>query len=582
MKEYKINDTYVSAINEDKDGYMYIGFFLEGGVLRLNPKTKEFENYKTTSSKSNNISSNSIKAINEDKEGNMWIGTRYGLNKFNPNTKEFTNYTTKDGLPNNTVYGILFDKQSNPWVSTNLGISKLDIKSNKFQSLGITDGLQSNEFNGNAYFQNKEGEFFFVGINGLNAFYPEDIKQSSFNTKVEFDEFNVDGKIYKIINGKKFKSNENNISMNFFLPSYKNTGKIRYYYKLENTESEWYLNLKDAEWNSSENNSVVYSNLEPGNYEFNVVARNNNGSFSIQNNVKFTIEKPFWKSNTALLLYAVIIIIAIYYYINRMKRLDKLVYKRTSQLRNEMEKNNKLLNKVIQLEKNKNNYFVNLSHELRTPLNVINGTRQLITELNKKEEGISKSKINHYMNVIDKNSKRLLNLINNIIDSTKLQSDQYIVNLENHDIVYIVEETALGLRDYIENKGIELIVDPEIEEKIIQCDNYEIERCIVNLIGNAIKFTPSGGKIEVIIKDLDDKVMISIKDSGIGIEEKFHKSIFDRFNQVIDANAEVKGGSGLGLTITKQIIQLHKGSIYVESEVGKGSNFIIILQEKIK
>ncbi|MEG0799561.1 MAG: histidine kinase dimerization/phospho-acceptor domain-containing protein, partial [Bacilli bacterium] len=191
-----------------------------------------------------------------------------------------------------------------------------------------------------------------------------------------------------------------------------------YYYKLENTKSEWYLNLKEAEWNSSENNSVVYSNLEPGNYEFNVVARNNNGSFSIQNNVKFTIEKPFWKSNTAILFYAVIIIIAIYYYINRMKRLDKLVYKRTSQLRNEMEKNNKLLNKVIQLEKNKNNYFVNLSHELRTPLNVISGTRQLITELNKKENGISKSKINHYMNVIDKNSKRLLNLINNIIDST--------------------------------------------------------------------------------------------------------------------------------------------------------------------
>ncbi|MGL5754871.1 MAG: ligand-binding sensor domain-containing protein [Paraclostridium sp.] len=582
LKKLKINDTYVSAINEDKNGYIYIGFFLEGGVLRLNPKTYEFENYKTTSSKSNNISSNSIKVINKDKKGDVWIGTRYGLNKFDSNSKKFINYTTKDGLSNNTIYGILFDKQGNPWVSTNLGISKLDIKSNKFQSLGITDGLQSNEFNGNAYFQNKEGEFFFGGINGLNTFYPSDIKQSSFNTKVAFDEFNVDGEPYKNIDGKKFKSNQNTISINFFLPSYKNTGKIRYYYKLENAKSDWYLHFKTSEWNSSENNSVVYSNLDPGNYEFKVVARNNNGSFSIQNNIKFTIEKPFWKSNTALLLYSLIMVIALYYYINRMKRLDKLVYKRTSQLRNEMEKNNKLLNKVIQLEKNKYNYFVNLSHELRTPLNVINGTQQLITELNKKEEGLSKSKINHYMNVIDKNSKRLLNLINNIIDSTKLQNDQYIVNLEKHDIIYIVEETVLGLRDYIESKGIELILDPEIEEKIIQCDNYEIERCIVNLIGNAVKFTPMGGKIEVKIKDLDDKVMISIKDSGIGIEKKFHNSIFDRFNQVIDANAEVKGGSGLGLTITKQIIQLHKGSIHVESEVGKGSNFIIILPEKIK
>ncbi|RDC48245.1 sensor histidine kinase, partial [Acinetobacter sp. RIT592] len=233
-------------------------------------------------------------------------------------------------------------------------------------------------------------------------------------------------------------------------------------------------------------------------------------------------------------------------------------------------------------EKNKNNYFVNLSHELRTPLNVINSTRQLISELNKKQQGISKEKISHYMDVIDKNSKRLLNLINNIIDSTKLQNGQYIVQLQNNDIVYIVEETVLGLRDFIENKGIEFIIDPEIEEKIIECDKYEIERCIVNLIGNAVKFTPRGGKIEIKIKDLNDKVMISVKDSGIGIEKKFHESIFNRFNQVVDANSEVKGGSGLGLTITKQIIDLHSGTIYVKSEVGKGSEFVIILPEKVK
>ncbi|OXX83192.1 hypothetical protein AVM15_12630 [Paraclostridium benzoelyticum] len=157
-----------------------------------------------------------------------------------------------------------------------------------------------------------------------------------------------------------------------------------------------------------------------------------------------------------------------------------------------------------------------------------------------------------------------------------------MVQLEKYDIVYIVEETVLGLRDFIENKGIEFIIDPEIEEKIIECDRYEIERCIVNLIGNAVKFTQKGGKIEIKVKDLNDKVMISVKDNGIGIEKKFHKSIFNRFNQVVDVNSEVKGGSGLGLTITKQIIELHRGTIYVESEVGKGSEFIIILPEKVK
>lgn len=133
------------------------------------------------------------------------------------------------------------------------------------------------------------------------------------------------------------------------------------------------------------------------------------------------------------------------------------------------------------------------------------------------------------------------------------------------------------MKDYIEKKGIELIFDTDIEEKTIRCDKTEIERCIVNLVDNAVKFTNEGGLIEVIIKDLDDKVKISVKDSGVGISEENKKLIFDRFNQVVDKNSELKGGSGLGLTICKQLITLHGGEIYVESEVGVGSEFVIIL-----
>src|SRR5699024_3377796 len=162
-------------------------------------------------------------------------------------------------------------------------------------------------------------------------------------------------------------------------------------------------------------------------------------------------------------------------------------------------------------------------------------------------------------------------------DSTKLQNDSYVINLKENDIVYIVEEATLSLIEFAKQRGIEIIVEPYIEEKIIQCDAYEIERCIVNLVSNAIKFTHSGGTIEVTIKEIDDAVIISVKDDGIGIDKENVEFIFDRFNQVIDLNNEIKGGSGLGLTITKQIIELHKGSIRVESEIGKGSNFIITL-----
>ncbi|MGL5692584.1 MAG: sensor histidine kinase, partial [Peptostreptococcaceae bacterium] len=211
-----------------------------------------------------------------------------------------------------------------------------------------------------------------------------------------------------------------------------------------------------------------------------------------------------------------------------------------------------------------------------TPLNVINGTTQLIKNLNDKDD-INPEKIDYYMDIMNRNCKRLLNIINNIIDTSKLQSNNYIITKKEEDIVYIVEETILDLKDYIENKGIEFTIDTNVEEKIIKCDKYEIERCIVNLIGNAVKFTSSGGRIDVFIKDLDSTIEISVKDTGIGISEDNIKIIFDKFNQVIDASSEVKGGSGLGLTITKHLIELHDGEIHVKSELGKGSEFIIIL-----
>ena len=330
-------------------------------------------------------------------------------------------------------------------------------------------------------------------------------------------------------------------------------------------------------WDISRSNNINYSDLEPGKYVLKIKARNYSGQVSDESEVRFTIKPPFWKSKLAMVIYIGIIILIIYINANKVKRLDKLVKKKTIELTNEMEKSNILLNKVIELERTKNSYFINLSHELRTPLNVIYSMEQLITELNKSNEGIEQEKLNGYMQVVRRNTKRLLNLINNLIDTSKIESGSYKLKIKEHDIVYVVEEATLSLKDYIERKGIELIIDPEIEEKIIHCDKYEIERCIVNLVSNAAKFTPEGGTIEVIIKDLNDKVMIIVKDSGIGIDKKYHDSIFNRFDQVVDQNAESKGGSGLGLTITKQIIDMHGGQIYVESELNKGSKFIIIL-----
>lgn len=565
MTDYVDEGSYVRYVYQGQDGSYYIGFLRDGGLGIIEPNSKETKYYKNIPNDKTSISSNRIRYINEDSKGNIWIGTSYGLNKYDPKTKVFKRYTTSDGIANNTIYGVLVDDNDNIWVSTNKGISQIDTKNNTVNNLSVTDGLQGNEFNGNAAFKSKSGELFFGGINGLNAFYPEDVNSINNKSKVIFDGFKVNDKDYLDINGLKFDNNTENIKIKFFTPVYSSNKNISYEYELIGSNSSKA---------TTKENYVIYNDLLPGKYTFKVRAVDSRGDISDSETIEFFIKYPFWMSPIACFIYLVIAILFIINNKYKLKYLDRLVKSRTKELEEQMIKNEELYNNNIKIEENKNKYLVNLSHELRTPLNVISSTNQLLLELSKKDN-IKADKLAYYIDISERNCNRLLNLVNNILDNTKLQSKMYTLNLKEVDIIYLVEETSLTLIDYIKSKSIELIIDPEVEEKIILCDDYEIERCIVNLVSNAAKFTPEGGNITITIKDLDDKVMISVLDTGVGIEEKYHKTIFDRFNQV--DNDESKGGSGLGLSITSKIVELHKGEIYVESKVGEGSNFVIIL-----
>ena len=565
MTDYVDEGSYVRYVYQGQDGSYYIGFLRDGGLGIIEPNSKETKYYKNIPNDKTSISSNRVRYINEDSKGNIWIGTSYGLNKYDPKTKVFKRYTTSDGIANNTIYGVLVDDNDNIWVSTNKGISQIDTKNNTVNNLSVTDGLQGNEFNGNAAFKSKSGELFFGGINGLNAFYPEDVNSINNKSKVIFDGFKVNDKDYLDINGLKFDNNTENIKIKFFTPVYSSNKNISYEYELIGSNSSKA---------TTKENYVIYNDLLPGKYTFKVRAVDSRGDISDSETIEFSIKYPFWMSPIACFIYLVIVILFIINNKYKLKYLDRLVKSRTKELEEQMIKNEELYNNNIKIEENKNKYLVNLSHELRTPLNVISSTNQLLLELSKKDN-IKSDKLAYYIDISERNCNRLLNLVNNILDNTKLQSKMYTLNLKEVDIIYLVEETSLTLIDYIKSKSIELIIDPEVEEKVILCDDYEIERCIVNLVSNAAKFTPEGGNITITIKDLDDKVMISVLDTGVGIEEKYHKTIFDRFNQV--DNDESKGGSGLGLSITSKIVELHKGEIYVESKVGEGSNFVIIL-----
>lgn len=572
FKRNGITETMFSEIIEDKDGVIWIGSSLDGGLIKLNKKTEEIKVYRNNIEDANSLSFNIVSSIAVDEYNNIWVGTQYGLNKFNRENENFTRYTEENGLSNNFIYGVLVDNDDDLWISTNYGISKYDVDKNKFINYDVTDGLQGNEFNGFSYYKAKDGELFFGGINGLTAFYPQELKEKSFLPNVVIGSVNINDR--KILNFDDISLNykSNNINFKFFLPDYGNMKKIQYQYKLVGLDDNWIF--------SDSRNYVNYTNLDSGKYTFMVRARNSTGEWSEATSIDFTISKKPWKTSFAYMIYGLIIFLVIYIIWNRVKILDSLVEQRTIELNKKLKENEELYNKLIQNEKYKNNYFINLSHELRTPLNVIISVEQLISKLNSDNKEIPTKRLEYYMGTLRRNSKRLLNLINNIIDTSKIESGSYKLDIKEHDIVFLVEETALSMKDYIEANEIQLIIDPEIEEKVIECDDNEIEKCIVNLIGNAVKFTQSGGEIEVKIKDFNEYVQISVKDTGVGIDKKYHKAIFNRFGQAYNDITEENGGSGLGLTLTKQIVNLHGGKIYVESEVNKGSEFVIILPNK--
>lgn len=561
----------ISAIYEDSEGIMWIGLGFDGGLVSYNRKTGEIKNYLTDENNLNYLNFNTVRAISEDSNGAIWIGTQNGLNKFDKKSESFTTYTYMDGLSNDFIYGVVVDNSDNIWVSTNYGISMYDQVNNKFIRYYESDGISSNEYNGYSYHKNKDGNrIYFGGINGLTEINPSDIQLSMSTEKVIIDSIKTSGGIEITERDNIILDyNSRELYVKFFVPEYGNVTQMQYAYKLEGMDKEWTF--------AGNENYARYANLQPGKYTMLIAGRNYNGVWSDASRINIKVKNSMWKTPYAYFLYIIIISIIIYLFYNQVKILDNLVRQRTQELNSKLNENKKLYNKLIEAEKYKNNYFVNLSHELRTPLNVILSIEQLISSLNSSGMNISKKKMESYMSALRGNSKRLLNLINNIIDTSKIDSGSYIIDKKRTDIVSLVEDTALSMVGFAEVKGLELIVDPEIEELFINCDKLDIERCIINLIGNAIKFTESGGKITVSISELDKKVKISVKDTGLGIDEKYHDSIFDRFGQVYNESSEEFGGSGLGLTLTKNLINLHGGEISVVSEKGKGSEFIIIL-----
>lgn len=255
--------------------------------------------------------------------------------------------------------------------------------------------------------------------------------------------------------------------------------------------------------------------------------------------------------------------------------------KQIEKMKKDIEKDRKLLNETLEFNRLIKEFFSNISHELRTPLNVILSALQVLAleeEKDKCKEVVERRK--RYSKIMKQNCYRLLRLINNLIDISKIDSGYMMPHLQNYNIVSVVEDITLSVAEYIEGKGIKFVFDTNVEEKIIACDPDNIERIMMNLLSNAVKFTSTGDQISVDLIDEGDSIQISVKDTGIGIPEDKFQIIFERFRQVDNSLSKNQEGSGIGLSLVKSLVELHGGSINVKSRLGEGSEFIIKLPAK--
>lgn len=251
-------------------------------------------------------------------------------------------------------------------------------------------------------------------------------------------------------------------------------------------------------------------------------------------------------------------------------------------IENKINENNKLMKDILQNDKLKTEFFANISHELRTPINVIFSALQLMElNLNKSNHEADNYMFIKYKDTIKQNIYRLIRLVNNLIDITRIDSGFFQIIIENHNIISVIEDITLSVAQYIENKDIELTFDTEVEERIMGCDPYAFERIMLNLLSNAVKFTSSGGKIQVNIYDKKHSIIITVTDTGEGIPEDKLEVVFDRFRQASDLHTRNHEGSGIGLALVRELVQMHGGNISVKSEYNIGTTFTIEIPIKL-
>jgi len=525
----------------------------------------------------------------EDLKGRFWLTTLdKGLALFDKNKGVIKYYNQSKGIANNQTYCVLEDNDGFLWISTINGLSRFDPQKETFKNFDKQDGLQNNQFRYGACYKTPSGELIFGGITGFNIFNPADVKSNEYKPPIAITDFKVFNKHVSVGNSHKsilqksitvtnrivLPYDQNVITLEFAALNYAKAGKNKYAYKLDGFEKEW---------NEAGNqHSATYTNLNPGEYTFMAKSSNSDNVFS-KSNVELRIEilPPYWK--TWWFKVFIILLLAAFFFL-----LFRFVFNRNL-LKHELVFERERAKKLHELDMMKVHFFTNVSHEIRTPLTLI------VSPLHKMlQTTMTVDEMKSYLSIMSRNTQHLLKLVNQLLDFRKIETGNLKLDLSSGDMVSFINEIVLSFSQLANEKNIKLNFKSSEKEMLTFFDSDKIEKILNNLLSNSLKFTPIGGYINInlsldsdepvnskeLIANKDKFIEIRVKDSGEGIPESNITKIFNRFFQ--STNAKNQTGTGIGLALTKELVKLHKGQIFVESMPNKGTVFTVLLPFNLK
>lgn len=575
------NDVW--CLHEDKFSRLWIGTN-GGGINLLVPNGNgEFIKVKSAADNTGSLLSNNIQYIyeletNENNKTNLLVCTENGINKveiFNKSSNIYdfdlaiSNFSEQINLPDVSVKSILHNPNEF-WMSTNKGIFKYDEKKKQLFNYGMPDGCNSVIFNSGAYGKLKNGTIVFGSVKGPAIFNPSNVKESHFNTNVVLTDLLVFNKLVTVSNNTILEKNigyadkiqlanyENVFTIKFASVDYNSKENIKYAYQMEGFDKDWiYID---------NSNSATYTNLDPGTYIFKVKGTNSDGNWSSNEaSIKVIIKHPWWRTGWAFTVYFIVILIILFF-------IRKFEINR-AQLRNELKNLEFETKKQKELETLKSRFFANISHEFRTPLLLIKGPLEQM--MNKKGNA------DEHIKMAYSNTERLKSLIDQLLDLSKLESHLVPLNPKIENVCLLIKGLSNSFKSVTDQKNIKLSVECIDDDLFAFVDLDKFEKIINNLLSNAFKFTPDGGAITVSVhkRIINENLFFDIKinDNGIGIPEESLPKIFDRFYQVDDSSSRSYAGSGIGLALVKELVELHKWEIKVISNVGVGTEFTITL-----